>query len=276
MRLSILMFLALALISAQSARADLVYVSTVDGWGHPNAFESVDTTTGAVNVISRDTPSLTGMAFINGQLYGVGSNSGDLYRVDTTTGAATNLGTIAQYGAGSGGSDLVAGPGGTAYLINAALNNGTISTLSPPSTSTVLTTLPYFGGQFKFTAGPDGRIYSVSYDQFNPVPQQLEVLDPTTGHVTMGPILAPQGTIDWYSHLVFNGTTLNVVSPTGLYTINTTTGAVTQDFTFSSNIGGVMAAASRPSVVPEPSSFLLFGAAAVLLGIARGRTRRDR
>lgn len=272
LRLSVSAFFAFALIAGGSARAELVYVSTLDGWGHPYAFESVDTASGAVNVISTDTPSMTGMAFVNGQLYGLGYGSGDLYRIDTTTGAATDLGTTTH--PGNGGSDLVAGPGDSVYLFD---DSGSVSTLTPPSPSTTLTNLPGIGpyGSYpKYAAGPDGRIYGVPYDPFNPLPQQLQILDPTTGQLTSGPVLSPQGIIPDHSHLFFDGSTLDIVSPTGLYTIDTTTGAVTQGFTFSSNIGGVFAAAAMPSAVPEPSSLTLCGIAAALMGIARTRFRR--
>ena len=125
------------------------------------------------------------------------------------------------------------GQGGSAYLFDGSQSN--VFTLAPPSTSITLTNLPYFGGEFKFTAGPDGQIYSVVYGG----PHQLLALDPTTGQVTSGPLLSPPNLLGDGSHLFFDGTTLDVVSPNGLYTINTTTGALTEDFAFSSNIGGV-------------------------------------
>jgi hypothetical protein len=210
---------------------------------------------------------MTGMAFVNGQLYGVGYNSGELYRIDTTTGATTDLGTINQYGAGSGGSDLVAGSNGSVYLFDGS--QGNVFTLAPPATSVAMTNLPYFNedaSHSKFAAGPDGKIYSVYVNQFNPIPQQLLVMDPTTGQVTSGPVISPTNSVAFQSHLVFDGATLDLVSSNGLYTINTTTGAVTQDFAFSSDIGGVGSAAS-PFSAPEPATlgmmtlggFALFG-----------------
>ena len=254
--------LATAMGPGRAARAGLVCISTLDGYGHPYALESVDTSTGAVNIISTSTPALTGMAFVNGQLFGVGYGSGELYRLDTTTGAATDLGTIPQYGAGSGSSDLVAGPGGSAYLFDGDSGQNSAFSLTPPSPSVTPTNLPNtYGALFKYAAGPDGRIYSVSTDPFNGnIPPQLEILDPTTGQVTQGPVLASQPSINLYSHLFFDGTTLDVISPEAIYTINTTTGAVTQDLAFSGNFGSdVRAAAVMPSAVPEPASLVLLG-----------------
>ncbi len=267
---NLVMLVAAALAGGRAASAGVVYVSTLDGYGHPNAFETVDTSTGAVHVISTGTPGLIGLQFIGGQLYGEGYNSGELYRIDPTTGATTDLGTISGVlnGAGNGGSDYVTARSGLTYFFDSA--NGGVYTLTPPSTSATLTNLPYFGGdsgEGGYALGPDGRIYGIT-------PNTLKILDPTTGVVTTGPTLSQ--VIGYYSRLFFDGSTLDLMNQGGLYTIDTKTGIVTQDFAFSSNIGQVFAAAEMTSsAVPEPTGLALLGLGMTVgYGFLRGRRPR--
>ena len=259
----LLVLVASASVGGRSARAGVVYVSTLDGYGRPYAFESVDTSTGAVTVISTSTPGLIGLQFVGGQLYGEGYNSGELYRIDPTTGGTTDLGTISPYGAGAGGSCYVGGPSGSTYLFDGDTNS--VYTLTPPSPSTTLTNLPVFGGDAGYGGyafGLDGRIYGL-IPAGNNLPETLRILDPTTGQLTAGVALSQN--FGDYSRIFFDGSTLDLINQNGLYTINTTTGLVTQDFQFPSNIGSVFAAVEMSSsAVPEPTGLAMLGAGMVV------------
>ena len=121
--------------------------------------------------------------------------------------------------------------------------------------------LPLFGGDAGhggYAFGPDGRIYGLIPASNHP-PETLRVLDPTTGQLTAGVGLSRN--FGDYTRIFFDGLTLDAIHQNGLYTIDTTTGQVTQDFLYFSNIGsGFAAVEMTSSAVPEPTGLVLLGA----------------
>ena len=269
-RFSALAALAVVLGVGSQAHAGLVYFSTSNGYGDPLAFESLNTSTGAVNVISSTTPVLIGLQNVNGQIYGEGYSSGQLYQVNTSTGATIGLGVISGPFPGVGATTYVGGPNGLTYEFNGDTNS--VYTLTPPSSTTTQTTLTPFSNSQIYAVRPDGQIYGIAGPQNGT--QTLDLLNPTTSVLTVGATLSM--TFGGYTSLFFDGSSLDVLDQNGLYTINTTTGTVTQDFAFSDGeIGQVWSASELvPATVPEPSSLALCVIGGTTLALAARRWRR--
>ncbi len=98
--------LVLLMALAAPSFAEIEYVSNQDG-----SFGSLNTTTWAFTTIATGLPVFNGMAYVGGVLYG--DNGSNIYKIDTTTGATTAVGTTslayAQIGTQVGNSLYVGG-----------------------------------------------------------------------------------------------------------------------------------------------------------------------
>jgi hypothetical protein len=238
----------------------------------PDIFGRVDVATGGFDLISNlSTPGFTifGMGFgTNGQLYGVGFNfasftsPGELFGLNPSTGAATDLGPITFSPAGAAGSangtlfalDATTSPPTSLYSIN-PLSNSSNLIGTVPFTSDGLVAVDSKGNLFA-AGNLDGSFFNVNTTNASTT---------LIGNTGLGGSLFA-GT--------FVGSTLYGFAATGandtIVTIDTSNASITTgaNIALPSNYS-VVAAAS----VPEPSSLIL-GASGVLSALACGLLRR--
>jgi hypothetical protein len=252
-----LVILALmAMLGGRDAKAGFAYISD-----QSQGFGTLDLTTGAFTLISTAGPQYyRGLQFVNGQLYGEGSDS-HLYQIDKTTGAAIDLGGIT--GANGNITNLVASSQqGLSYF--ESTGNGVYS-ISPPSTTASSTVIGGLSG-FGAAVASNGLIYE---SDFIPgVGFHLDTFNPLTG---AGSFVASLSQV--YGDFFFDGSTLYAFR-NGLYTIDTTTGA--ENEISSLNDIFTAAAVELTASVPEPSSPVLCGLSMTAIGLAHSRKRLRR
>jgi PEP-CTERM motif len=238
----------------------------------PDLFGQVDVATGSFNQISDlSTPGFTifGMGFgTNGQLYGVGFNfadftaPGELFGINPSTGAATDLGPITFTPAGASGStngslyalDFSASNPASLYSIN-PLSNSSNLIGTVPFTSDGLVAVDSKGNLFAAGNG-DGSFFKVS---------TTDASTTLIGNTGLGLSLYAGN---------FVGSTLYGFAAVGanetIVTIDTSNASITTgpNVALPANYA-IVAAAS----VPEPSSLILVGSG-VLSALACGFLRR--
>ncbi len=274
----------LALCASQSAQAAglVALLGSTPGLQSLNRFDS--TTPGALNAVPVTGlgigESLLGIDFrpLNGQLYGLGSAS-NLYTLDTVTGLATIVGSGLSSGiitSTSYGFDF----NPSIDRIRIVSTDDSNSVANPITGGTQLVATPVFFTTGDPNEGQNPNLVHHAYTNnfAGATTTQLYALDSTLN------LLATQannaGTLATVGFLGVDITeaggfdidgadgtayaALSVGGTSGLYTLNLATGQSTLLGALSGNVTGL-------AVVPEPSSTLLLGCAALTL-IRRKRT----
>jgi hypothetical protein len=275
---AILAALALVLVilcGDSSAHADQsVYVT-----GSDNEFGTLDLSTGQFNqiaILPIGNNLIVGMGFApDGMLYGIGSFPGvptsELFRINPTTGATVDLGTINDVAIAA-----ATNRNGTLYALDLS-NSALLFTVTPPSPTLTPVGNTGFISDGLLAFDSKGSLFASSANGSNDV---LYNVDPATG--ASAPIGLGTGFGALYAG-VFVGDTLygfayNPSPPEfmgQILTIDTTTGVATQVGSYSMPNGDDITAVAFAASVPEPSSCVLLASAAVVLSAASlSRLRR--
>lgn len=243
-----LIALALIGLSVASVRADVIYASHANG-----TLSSINPSTGVGTVIGNSGITMFDIALsAGGGLYGVDSVS-RLYTINTTNATATLVGSTGVFI-----NSLTFGPNGVLY---GAGNNQvyTINTATGLATALSATIgLEISAGDMVF--GPGGELYLTT------AAGNLLTIDPVTGGI-LNSVATGNNSI---FGLAFANGQLIGMSGSNVFSINTTTGALTP--IGSTGIqSAVFGAASAP--VPEPATMTVFGLLAVG-GWVYGRKRK--
>jgi|HubBroStandDraft_5_1064220.scaffolds.fasta_scaffold100801_2 hypothetical protein len=251
------------------ARADTILyiddtsgnIGQVDLTTHATVAGSVHNTGLGVN--------LTDIGFNStGTLYGTTFTG--LYSINTSTGAATSLGS---YGTESGMNALV-GSGGTALLGAADDSNKvySINPASPGSPSTYATSPADSAGDLAFSGT---TLYESA---INAATGNDELVNVTTGTVVG---LFHVGTtggaeLSGVFGLADDGTTMYGVDGNTVYSVNLSNGVLTDLFTYGGGLGAANGTAfigeGSTASTPEPGSIALLGSVLIgVVGIARRR-----
>jgi hypothetical protein len=251
------------------AHAAFVYVvahNTADHLGSGDVFGKLDVGTGAftqISTLSTSHQTIVGMGFgPDGQLYGLGLRSGplatDLFRIDTQTGAATDLG-LSNFNAAGAGS------GSSGVLFGIDVQNNKLYSVTPPAPAgTFIATLPFIADGL-VAISPDGHLFAAGNGDGS-----FYSVDTSTGMSTLVGNTG-QGVNLFAGSFVgstlygFNGAT------DAILTIDPMTAATTQVATAALPSGYAVFAAAAPLAVPEPASLALgvIGGLAVLAGAWR-------
>jgi hypothetical protein len=242
-------------------------------------FGEVDLTNGNFTEISAlNTPGFTifGMGFgSDGQIYGVGFNftnqpsPGELFRINPTTGAATDLGALTYDAFAAAGSS-----NGTLYALDASFSSASLYSTNPLSNSSnLIGTVPFTAdglvaidshGNLFAAGNGDGSFYEVNTTNAS---SQL------IGNTGLGDTLFA-GT--------FVGSTLygfeEIGANTGstIVTIDTSNASITPGAGINLPSDFVVVAAAGAAAVPEPTSLvlgLIGGLGVLACGVLRRRPR---
>ncbi|WP_157896566.1 PEP-CTERM sorting domain-containing protein [Acidovorax carolinensis] len=220
---------------------------------------TVDVATGATSFIGGTSTTLTDIAFSpSGDLYGISFSS--LYRVNSSTGATTLVGSL---GSVSGTANaLVFGADGTLYMAGSSLY--TVNTLT--GASSAIGSIGYqSGGDLAFVGG---NLYMGSSGN------QLINVNITTG---AGTLIGSLGVASMFGLATPDNLSLYGVADQSVYMVNTTTGAATFQSTFAPSLSGgafglaFLTESGGGNNVPEPGTLALVSLA--LLGTVAGRRR---
>jgi hypothetical protein len=261
----------------QGAHAGFVYVvahNTADHLGSGDVFGTLDVSTGTftqISPLSTANQTVVGMGFgPDGQLYGLGLKSlpaltTDLFRIDVTTGTATDLGPSNFQAAG-------AGSGSNGVLFGIDVNNNNLYAVTPPApTGSFIATLPFIADGL-VAIRPDGHLFAAGNGDGS-----FFRVETTTGASTLvgntgQGINLFAGSFVGSTLYGFNG------SNNAILTIDPTTAAATQVATTALPSGYAVFASAAPLAVPEPASLALgiIGGLTVLTCSLRGRRKRAR
>jgi len=247
---------ACALFSAAIAAhaAPTLWVSTGSA-----GLATVDVATGATSFIGSTGTALTDIAFSpSGDLYGISFS--DLYKVNSSTGATTLVGSLGSF---SGTANaLVFGANGTLYMAGSSLY--TVNTLT--GAASAIGPIGYqSGGDLAFIGGD---LYMASSSN------QLIDVDTTTG---VGALIGSLGVASMFGLATPDNVNLYGVAGQNVYLVDTTSGAATFQSTFAPTLSGgafglaFLSEAGGGNNVPEPGTLALVSLA--LLGAAAGRRR---
>lgn len=232
----------------------------------------VDVLTGAVTLIGNMGVSMTDIAFDpTGKLYGI--SFGSLYSIDTSTAASTLIGNL-----GTNLNSLVFSSTGTLYAANNRLYSVDVSSGAATSIGN--------GGQAYSSSGDlafvGGNLYLSST---SPSSDSLIRLDTSSG---AGSFVGGIGVRNVFGLATDNNIDLYGVAGTGIYGVNTATGAGTLRVNFggqglgAANGTAFFAEAGAPTTptppIPEPGTYalMLAGLGATALAARRRRgTSKD-
>ena len=256
--MTLLRILAVALLglvfASNVSRADFIlWVDDSNG-----EIGKVDVNTGAVSLVGNAGVVLTDIAFDpNGNLYGVSFT--DLYKINTTTGLATDLGTIGN-AAGAGFNALVFGTNGVLYAAgNSSTNLYSINTSTAAATN-LGNVGSFSGGDLAFVGG---NLYlSSSTDHL------IKISNPS-GPAT-GTDLGAIGFPSVFGLASPDNATLFGVAGTQIININVSNGSGTLVSDYGGHglgqaFGESFVSEAQPTV-PEPSSIVMLTLAGLLIG----------
>lgn len=260
-RLNVCMFVfgILVMLPCTLLAAPIIYVDDVSG-----NLGTVDVATGSATVIGNMGHVMTDIAFApNGDLYAVTFT--DLYRVNTTTGASTFIGSL---GTPLGENALVFGTNGTLYAASTTSTN-LYSVNTTTGQATVLGNIGYFSaGDLAFDAS--GKFYMSSSTN-----QLIGINTSTFAGTAIGSI----GYSNVYGLAFGPDGNMYGVSGTDVFTINLSTGAGSSPAVNFGGQGLNIAYGSsfygESAPVPEPGTMLLLGSGLVgLVGYGRRRFKK--
>ncbi len=216
----------------------------------------VDTSTGAATLIANGTTMTDIARDASGALWGV--TFGNLYSIDTSTNTFTNVGSL-----GINNMNALTFNGSTLY--GAGYGSGNLYTINTSSGSaTSLGTGSYASaGDLAFDAG--GSLYLAANTSPN---DTLVELDPTNGSSTL---IGGMGIDNSYGLAFVDSVMYGVSSAGGLYIVNTNTGATTSIGPITGISGAIYGA--TVSAIPVPATVWLFASGLLgLIGFSRKRS----
>ncbi len=241
-------------------KADIAYAS-LDG----GDFGTVNLSTGAFTLLGNSGVTLSGMAVLNGVLYGDSlGGSGTLYTINPANGSLTTVGSSGKsyVDFGDTTSGLFAeGFDGNLYSIHPATGAATLVGATSP---------PYAGGYSSISLNSSTLYYTQGTD-FN-----FYTLNTSTGAATL---VGSLGDSLEMGAMIFEDGILYAAenSPaSNIDTINPATGSATigPAVTGAPSVIFGLSPYPVPSAVPEPSSMLELLLGSVLLGLGRTVKRR--
>jgi|SRR5271166_459235 len=235
-----------ALLSVAAATA--ILMTSIAGAARADTFLWIDDANGNIGKVDLTTQtvvagsvhntgqSLTDIGFVGSNLYGTTFTG--LYSINTSTGAATSIGT---YTFGGGGMNALVGNGSS--LLGASFATNMIYNISP-SNASGSTFAPSPAG----SAGDLAFAGSTLYESANGSGGS-ELVNVTTGNVVA--LFSP--TLNDVYGLADDGTTMYAVAGTEVYSVNLSTGALTSLFDYSGNgLGAADGTAFIGEGVPGP------------------------
>ena len=255
---------ALLLAPLDAAKADPAAYEVTFGGGGSNLFGTVDLATGAFTQTSTLSFIPTGISEIGSNFYTSTFTGAAFDQIDPATGAVTQISDV-----GLGGSEYLAQGStlNTIYALDGSFNLYSVNPATGAGTLIGPTDLP-LNPAYQLSTGSSVLYFGEG--------NELYGLNTLTGAATD---IGPTGLFgDGIDGLVSEGGVLYAgyaasgsAPPGSIYTIDTTSGAATFLATQSSTIGLVYGLAP---IVPEPSTWTMFGLAFLALAAFRPRLMR--
>jgi PEP-CTERM motif len=236
------------LVVAALACSSAVFADTVawDATGN-NLFGSLDLTTGEFTQVSNLGFTPAGLGQIGSTIYTATAGGMTLYSINTQSGALTTIGnsSISYYAFGSTTTGL--------YMVDTV---GGLWNINPATgTSTLI------GSTHLLMGSNTVGLSTGSNNLYIALGSNIYVINTTTGAASF---LGTSGSTDFGALVSVSGTVYasTIVSPNAIYSFNPMNGVST----FATLSSASDYAYGLAPIVPEPSSFALFGVAGLLLG----------